>query len=84
MAMEYCHNPSIELLHGAISHDTGLRKLIPSFAMSTLANDGDLVWPSTIQYDLNPENEKPFLEKTGHKVLWRGSPDGIFVADFLK
>lgn len=84
MAMEYCHNPSIEPLHGAISIDTNLRKLFPSFAMSTLASDGDLVWPSTIQYDLNPEDEKPFADKTGHKVLWRGSPDGIHVADIFK
>lgn len=37
------------------------------------------VWPSTIQYDLNPDNESSFRQK-GHKLLWRGSPDGIGVA----
>lgn len=36
--------------------------------------------PSTIQYNLNPPNEAPFLEKTVHKLLWRGSPDGIWVS----
>jgi hypothetical protein len=30
------------------------------------------------RYELNPKNETPFLEKQD-KIVWRGSPDGIFV-----
>ncbi|KAK4700780.1 hypothetical protein P7C70_g5464, partial [Phenoliferia sp. Uapishka_3] len=38
--------------------------------------------PSFI-YNLNPENEIPFSAKPHHKVIWRGSPDGVFVGQEL-
>ena len=41
--------------------------------------NADILFPPGIQYDLNPVNETAFLDKPTHKVLWRGSPDGIAV-----
>lgn len=74
--MDYCRSPHNQELHGATSADTWLSKLEPSFTMSKTPINGDLLYPAPIQYDLNPENEIPFLEKPVHKVVWRGSPDG--------
>ena len=52
--------------------------LMPSFTMAKMHDiNGDILWPASIQYDLNPANESSFLAKTQHKILWRGSPDGI-------
>ena len=74
--MDYCRSPHNQELHGATSADTWLSKLEPSFTMSKTPINGDLLYPAPIQYDLNPENEIPFLEKPVHKIVWRGSPDG--------
>ncbi|TKA53842.1 hypothetical protein B0A53_03632 [Rhodotorula sp. CCFEE 5036] len=78
-AMSYCTDPKIVELHGATSGWPFPQVLRPSLALSRAQWNGDIVWPSTIQYDLNPDNESPFRQK-GHKLLWRGSPDGIGVA----
>ncbi|KWU45488.1 hypothetical protein RHOSPDRAFT_25094 [Rhodotorula sp. JG-1b] len=78
-AMSYCTDPKIVELHGATSGWPFPQVLRPSFALSRAQWNGDIVWPSTIQYDLNPDNESSFRQK-GHKLLWRGSPDGIGVA----
>ncbi|GAA6003242.1 hypothetical protein JCM10207_001821 [Rhodosporidiobolus poonsookiae] len=77
--MSYCSNPANLDLHGSTSGDVYLRPLEPSFALSRTGPDGDMVWPSTIQYDLNPKNESSFREKKS-TILWRGSPDGIWVS----
>ncbi|GAA5985450.1 hypothetical protein JCM10908_006979 [Rhodotorula pacifica] len=76
-AMSYCNDPSIIEIHGATSGWPFPQILRPSFALSRAQWNGDIVWPSTIQYDLNPKDETPFRQKQGHKLLWRGSPDGI-------
>ncbi|GAA5868829.1 hypothetical protein JCM8547_002841 [Rhodosporidiobolus lusitaniae] len=81
--MSYCSNPQNLPLHGATSGGIYIRNLEPSFALSRTGPDGDIVWPSTIQYELNPKNESSFREKQD-KIVWRGSPDGIFVGRDLK
>ncbi|GAA5833820.1 hypothetical protein JCM11251_005974 [Rhodosporidiobolus azoricus] len=81
--MSYCTNPQNLDLHGSTSGNVYLRPLEPSFALSRTGPDGDLLWPSTIQYDLNPKNESAFLEKQ-NKIVWRGSPDGIWVGRNMK
>ncbi|GAA5896669.1 hypothetical protein JCM6882_005755 [Rhodosporidiobolus microsporus] len=81
--MHYCTNPQNLDLHGSTSGNVYLRPIEPSFALSRTGPDGDLVWPSTIQYDLNPKNESAFLEKQ-NKIVWRGSPDGIWVGRNMK
>lgn len=75
-AMSYCMDPSIVDIHGATSGWPFPQVLRPSFALSRARWNGDIVWPSTIQYNLNPKNESAFREKA-HTLLWRGSPDGI-------
>ncbi|GAA5985681.1 hypothetical protein JCM10908_007067 [Rhodotorula pacifica] len=77
-AMTYCMNPQNFLLHGATAVGPSLNSLQPSFSLSRHFWTGDLVWPSTILYDLNPKNESTFRDK-GHKLLWRGTPDGVGV-----
>ncbi|GAA6036975.1 hypothetical protein JCM8097_005487 [Rhodosporidiobolus ruineniae] len=83
LEMSYCSNPHNLDLHGSTSGNVYLRALEPSFALSRTFPDADIVWPSTIQYDLNPKNESSFLEKRS-KIVWRGSPDGIFVGSSQK
>ena len=57
-----------------------LGRLEPSFSMSKLRDlNGDILWPASIQYDLNPPHEPVFSAKTQHKIVWRGSPDGTMV-----
>ncbi|KAH8930140.1 glycosyltransferase family 90 protein [Atractiella rhizophila] len=79
-AMDYCNNDFMFTRHsGALTLDTYLTKLYPSFAMSGAAFTGDLLFPPPIQYNLNPKNEMAFDEKPYHKLLWRGSLDGVSV-----
>lgn len=47
--------------------------------MSRTSINGDILWPASIQYNLNPDPELAFRDKPIHKVVWRGSPDGIYV-----
>ncbi|BGP43474.1 hypothetical protein JCM10449v2_007509 [Rhodotorula kratochvilovae] len=81
--MSYCSNPRNLYIHGATSHNVYLQGLKPSFAMSRTGPDADMLWPSTIQYNLNPKRESAFREKKG-TLLWRGSPDGIAVDPDMK
>jgi len=76
-AMDYCENPEYMQLHGGVSTVWGLDPLMPSFSMSRQNFNGDILWPAGIHYELNPEDELPFDEKPIHKVVWRGSLDGI-------
>lgn len=64
---------------GSTSSDPSLDRLEPTFSLSKTNINGDLLYPATLQYDLNPPNELAFRDKPVHKVLWRGSPDGIYV-----
>ncbi|GAA5960086.1 hypothetical protein JCM21900_003431 [Sporobolomyces salmonicolor] len=82
--MSYCMNPDNLNLHGSTSGSIQLRRLEPCLALSRLGVDGDIVWPSTIQYNLNPDPELSFLDKPVHKIVWRGSPDGIHVAPEMR
>ncbi|KAI5478587.1 glycosyltransferase family 90 protein [Pseudohyphozyma bogoriensis] len=77
--MNYCEHPKTVQLHGSTSSDPGLHHLKPTFAMSRTRFNGDILWPASIQYSLNPDHELEFLDKPVHKVIWRGSPDGIHV-----
>ncbi|GAA6026626.1 hypothetical protein JCM8202_001489 [Rhodotorula sphaerocarpa] len=77
-AMTFCMAPQLADIHGSLGRTAEIQKLLPSVSLSRLHTDADALWPSTIQYDLNPENESPFREKS-HRLLWRGSADGIAV-----
>ncbi|GAA5985617.1 hypothetical protein JCM10908_007044 [Rhodotorula pacifica] len=77
-AMSFCMAPETLELHGANAVGPGVGELRPSFALSKTETNGDLLWPSTILYDLNPKNESSFREKA-NTLLWRGSPDGVGV-----
>lgn len=56
-----------------------LSRLQPTFSLSKTSINGDILWPAPIQYDLNPTNELPFSGKPFNTLVWRGSPDGIYV-----
>lgn len=77
-AMSFCMVPENLELHGANAVGPGIGELRPSFSLSKTETNGDLVWPATILYDLNPKNESSFREKAS-RLLWRGSPDGVGV-----
>lgn len=77
-AMSYCNAPQLADMHGSLAQTADIQNLLPSFALSTHEWNSDVLWTPPILYDLNPKNESPFREK-GHKLLWRGSPDGISV-----
>ena len=77
-AMTYCMAPQLADMHGSLAQTADIQNLLPSFALSTHEWNADVLWTPPILYDLNPKNESPFREK-GHKLLWRGSPDGISV-----
>ncbi|KAI5481256.1 hypothetical protein MNV49_004876 [Pseudohyphozyma bogoriensis] len=81
--MDYCENPKTVNLHGKLLQNAQLSpwisRLVPTFAMSRTKFNGDILWPAPILYNLNPDNESSFLDKPVHKVVWRGSPDGVAV-----
>lgn len=51
----------------------------PSSLGPMLTSSADILWPATIQYNLNPSGESSFHDKPSHKIVWRGSLDGIHV-----
>jgi hypothetical protein len=56
-----------------------LGRIEPTFTLSKTSINSDLLWPAPIQYSLNPSAEIPFADKPRHKLVWRGSPDGVSV-----
>lgn len=76
-AMSICANPEFRIMHGTTSAGGWLSDLSPSFAMSRTDLNGDIGFPPTIHYDLNPPNEVSFKDKPVHKLVWRGRIDGI-------
>ncbi|KAM0756101.1 hypothetical protein T439DRAFT_296122 [Meredithblackwellia eburnea MCA 4105] len=78
-AMNYCKHPDTMSLHGSTAVSPWLSRLEPTFTLSKTFANGDWLWPAPIQYDLVPKNEVAFKDKPIHKIVWRGTPDGIWV-----
>ncbi|KAL8291565.1 hypothetical protein RQP46_002543 [Phenoliferia psychrophenolica] len=72
-SMDTCQEPGAMLLHGTDYMTPGIARLQAMFSLSKATVNGDIL------YDLNPANELPFSAKPHHKLMWRGSPDGVFV-----
>ena len=82
MTYDFCHNPSLQTLHGALSwdspRDTQLRPIFqlsknvlnPEFLMTPLEAYENATTPSAMKKYV------PWEEKTIEKLFWRGSTTG--------
>ncbi len=82
---DFCQNPELKRLHGALSLDYPGRtpsQLRPILVLSKFANNNELLMTPIEAYknlsDFRPEDNPPWEAKSYNKLFWRGSSTGGF------